>query len=134
MSTATIEKPVAKTGVDPETMPLINIAKLRLLAAEYAKDRTLPRVTGADDPKDQSENPIPVGELIILPILCQELEEQLTAILQDRFKRATYNMSASFDPDSGGVIQEKFRVVPGFSKLAGMLKFIEAKSVHIPAG
>lgn len=96
-------------------MPLVNLEAIKALAAEWCKDKILPRVSGLNDsPKNYDGTPVPVDHLIILPKFSEDLEAMLVCWIQRQFERAAYHMSESYDPNSGGVIEDRFRVVPPF--------------------
>jgi hypothetical protein len=95
--------------------PLINIEALKAMQAEWCKERYLPRVSGLNsEPKTHDGKLVPVGHLTIIPKFAEELEEKLIGWIQGQFAVAAHRMAESFDPDSGGVIDERFRVVPPF--------------------
>lgn len=104
-----------KESVHPDMLGLINIEAVKRLAEKYGKETYLPRVVGRSyDILDEHGKQVPVGHLIILPKFIQQFEQLLLGPLEERFQATAYAMSASLNADSGGVVEEKYRVVLGF--------------------
>lgn len=112
--------PAAQTQKEEALIPLVNMEALKQRARMYSQGLNLPRVSGFhQDPVDQSGNPVPVGEIIVLQPFADELEEMLLPLIQDQLRAATYRMAEAYDPESidgngRPVIENRFRIVPPF--------------------
>lgn len=125
--------------VAPKLMPLINIEAIKQRAAEYTRGKFLPRISGMfDDPRDQYGEPVPIGDLIVLPVFAVELEEMIATLVEDQFKAACYRQSEAFHPESidrdgRPLIEDRFRIVPPFN---GTLKLdrLDRLTRSMPSG
>lgn len=119
MATATQDKQAAANKAS--LAPLINVDAIKQRAAEYVRGKFLPRISGMfDDPRDQYGEPVPIMELIVLPVFAQELEDMVTTLIEDQFKAACYRQSEAFHPESidrdgRPHIEDRFRIVPPFN-------------------